>query len=126
MCRGPMQLEPETVDHAGGLRNKCSAYGLIFFLSWMESSHNTERCYALTPADPAYRIVTRHLDVDITRPKPKEAREPPLHGNLIIPQSRLLSDNRDVRRNNPQSANPSIRHDASQKHGAVNSNELPV
>ena len=32
MCRGPMQLEPETVDHAGGLRNKCSAYGFFFFL----------------------------------------------------------------------------------------------
>lgn len=126
MCRGPMQLEPETVDHAGGLRNKCSAYGLIIFLPWVESSHNTEGGYALTPADPTYRIVTRHLDVDISQPKSKEARESPLHGNLVILQSRPLSDNSDVRRNDPQSANPSIRHDASQKHGAVNSDELPV
>ena|SRR5450830_1368924 len=126
MCRGPMQLEPEKVDHAGGLRNKCSAYGLISLLPWMESSHYTEGGYAFTPADPAYRIVTRHLDVDINRPKSKETRDSPLHGGLVIPQSRPLSNNSDVRRNDPQSANPSIRHDVSQKHGTVDSNELPV
>lgn len=126
MCRGPMQLEPEIVGHAGDLRNKCSVYGLIFFLSGMEGGHNAENGYTLTPADPPYRIVTRHLDVDISRPKSKKARDSSLHRGLVVPQFRPLSDNRDVHRNNPQPANPSIRHDASQKHGAVNSNELPV
>ena len=126
MCRGPMQLEPETVDHAGGLCNKCSAYGLFFLLPWMESSHNTENGYALTPADPAYRIVTRHLDVDIRRPKSKEAREPPLHRSLVDLQFRPFSDNSDVGRNDPQSANPSISHDTSQKHGAIDSHILFV
>ena len=52
MCRGPMQLEPEADDHAGGLRNKCSAYG-SFFLAWTESRHNAQRSYSFTPADPA-------------------------------------------------------------------------
>src|SRR5450756_1964920 len=126
MCRGPMQLEPEIVDHAGGLRNKCSAYGLFFFLPQTDSSHNTENSYALTPADPAYRIVTRHLDVDIIRPKPKEARDSSLHRSLVVLQSRPLSDNSDVHRNDPQSANPPIRQNASQKHSAVDSHVLPV
>ena len=126
MCRGPMQLEPEIVGHAGDLRNKCSVYGLIFFLSGMEGGHNTENGYALTPADPPYRIVTRHLDVDISRLKPKKACESLLHGNLVNLQSRPLGDNRDIRRNDPQSANPPIRQNASQKHGAVDSDELPV
>ena len=61
-----------------------------------------------SPLNPPYRIVTRHLDIDISRPKSKQVRESLLHGNLVVPQSRPLSDNRDVRRNNPQPANPSI------------------
>ena len=126
MCRGPMQLEPEIVGHAGDLRNKCSVYGLLFLLPRAESSHNTERGYAFTSADPAYCIVTGHLDVDISRPKSKKARESLLHGNLVNLQSRPLGDNSDVHRNDPQPANPSIRHDASQKHGAIDSDELPV
>jgi hypothetical protein len=97
MCRGPMQLEPEAVDHAGGLRNKCSAYGFSFFLPWAENSHNTERGNAFTPADPAYRVVTGHLDVDVSRPQSKEACDSSLHGRLILLQSWPLSDNRDVR-----------------------------
>lgn|SRR5450830_344974 len=96
MCRGPMQLEPETADHAGGLRNKCSAYGLFFLLLWMESSHNTENGYAFTPADPAYRIVTRHFDVNIRRLKSEEARDPPLHKSLVYLQSRSFSDDSNV------------------------------
>ena len=126
MCRGPMQLEPETVDHAGGLRNKCLAYGLSFFLPWTESSHNTERGNAFTPANPAYRVIAGHLDVDISRPKSKEACDSSLHRSLVIPQSWPLSNNSDVRRNHPQSANPFVRHDTLQKHGAVDSDELLI
>lgn len=126
MCRGPLQLEPETVGHAGDLRNKCSAYGFALFLSGMESSHNTEGRYAFTPADPAYPIVARHLDVDISRPKSEEARESPLHGNLVSPQSRSLGDNSDVDGSDPQSANPPVSHDTSQKHDAVDTDELAI
>jgi hypothetical protein len=59
-------------------------YGFSFFLRWTESSHNTENGYTLSPADPAYRVVARHLDVDISRPEPKKSSEPLLHRNLVV------------------------------------------
>ena len=126
MCRGLMQLELEAVNHAGGLRNKCSAYGLLFLLPWAETSHNTESGDAFTPPDPAYCVVTGHLDIDFSRPEPQKAREFSLHGSLIALQSRPLSDNRDIHRDNSQPANPSIHHDTLQQHCAVDSDKPRV
>src|SRR5450756_1421928 len=96
MCRGPMQLGREQAPTPGGLRTKASRWALFFFLLWMESSHNTENGYAFTPADPAYRIVTRHFDVNIRRLKSEEARDPPLHKSLVYLQSRSFSDDSNV------------------------------